>query len=223
MPRKYPLITSQTYHIFSRSIANFKIFNITQDFQRMIKLFYYFQIKNPPTKFSYFIRYKEAKSLDFFDLFDSLTKDHPKLIQIIAYCLMPTHIHLILKQLQNNGISIFLNNTLNSYTRYFNTCHKRKGPLWEQRFKNILVENDEQLLHLTRYIHLNPVTAMLVNNPEEWQFSSFSEYLGINKQKSLCLFDDLLKISPQEYKKFVNERIDYQKWLKKIKDLCLES
>lgn len=223
MTRKYPLVNDQTYHVFSRSIANFKIFNNAHDFKRMIKLFHYFQIKNPPTKFSYFIRYKEARNLGFFELFDSLTKDDSKLVQLIAYCLMPTHIHLILKQIQTNGISIFLNNTLNSYTRYFNTCHKRKGPLWEQRFKNVLVENDEQLLHLTRYIHLNPVTASLVKKPEEWQFSSFLEYLGTNSQRSICSFDDLLKISPKEYKKFVNEHIDYQKELKKIKDLCLES
>ncbi len=221
--RKYPLVVDQTYHIFSRSIANFKIFNNQEDFQRMIKLFHYFQIQNLPTKFSYFISYKTTQSLGFFRSLDLLAEDNSKLVQIIAYCLMPTHIHLMLKQIQDNGISIFMNNVLNSYTRYFNTYHKRKGPLWEQRFKNVLVKNDEQLLHLTRYIHLNPVSASIVKNPEEWQFSSISEYIYTNNHKNLCNFDDLLKINHQEYKKFVNERINYQKELRIIKNLCLES
>ena len=66
---------------------------------------------------------------------------------------------------------------LNSYSRYFNTKQKRKGPLWEGRFENVLIKTDEQLLHLTRYIHLNPVTAYLVDQAKDWQASSYNEYL----------------------------------------------
>ncbi|MCM8826817.1 MAG: hypothetical protein NC904_04785 [Candidatus Omnitrophica bacterium] len=65
----------------------------------------------------------------------------------------------------------------NSYARYFNIKYGRRGPLWEGTFKNVLVNNDEQLLHLTRYIHLNPTTAFLVERPEDWSFSSYREYL----------------------------------------------
>ncbi len=78
---------------------------------------------------------------------------------------MPTHIHLILKQLKEDGISAYMSKILNSYTCYFNRRTKRKGPLWESRFKRVEVTSDEQLLHLTRYIHLNPVTAHIVEEP----------------------------------------------------------
>jgi putative transposase len=79
---------------------------------------------------------------------------------------MPTHIHLVLRQLKDGGISKFMSNILNSYSRYFNIKHNRKGPLWEGRFRKVLVGSDEQLLHLTRYVHLNPVTACLVDKPK---------------------------------------------------------
>lgn len=223
MSRKCPLVSDQIYHIFSRSIADFKIFNNDWDYQRMLMLLYYFQIKETPNKFSYFIRNKGVETLGFYQFFTSLTKYQQKLNQIIAYCLMPTHIHLVIKQIDNHGISIYLNKVLNSYSRYFNTYHKRKGPLWEQRFKNVLVENDEQLVHLTRYVHLNPVSASLVKKPEHWQFSSYLEYLKNENQFKLCSYEDLLDISPKRYKKFVKDHVNYQKELSKINKISIDS
>lgn len=143
-------------------------------------------------------------------------------VSVIAYCIMPTHIHIIIKQLCDNGISKYMNNTLNSYSRYFNVRNERRGPLWESRFKSIHIENDEQLLHLTRYIHLNPVSARLVDKPEEWVYSSYKEYLR-DTNKSLCDYGELIEINPLTYQSFVNERIDYQRELSKIKSLLLEN
>ena len=90
---------------------------------------------------------------------------------------MPTHFHLILRQNIDNGIFNFIGNLTSSYTRYFNLKHKRKGPLWESKFNNIKIENDEQLLHLTRYIHMNPTSAGIVNNQKESKWSSYNEYI----------------------------------------------
>ncbi len=143
------------------------------------------------------------------------------LLEIIAYCCMPTHIHLILKQLKKGGISVFMSNVLNSYTRYFNNKTKRRGPLWESRFKNVEVTSDEQLLHLTRYVHLNPVTANLIEVPQAWNFSSYEEFLGEIKE-GICNYSKFLDIDPDEYREFVNSQIDYQQELAKIKELCLE-
>jgi len=222
MKRKYPLVNDEVYHIFSRTIADFKVFNSDKDYSRMMMLLAFFQIEEPPAKFSIFMELKSAQQFGFYNYFGSLAKDQPKIVEIIAYCLMPTHIHLVLKQLKKDGISTYIRNALNGYSRYFNIHHRRKGPLWEARFKNVLVENDEQLLHLTRYVHLNPVTADLVKKPENWLYSSYLEYLNDEKQRQFCFYDDLLKITPKVYKKFVEERIDYQKELGKIKNLCLD-
>jgi putative transposase len=134
---------------------------------------------------------------------------------------MPTHIHLILKQLAPSGISIFVGNVLNSYTRYFNLKHHRKGPLWESKFQNILVKGDEQLLHLTRYIHLNPVTALLTDKPQNWKFSSYNEYLG-QTNYPICQYKDLIEFDQNKYKKFVLDRISYQRELAIIKKITLD-
>ena len=224
MKRKNPLVTGEVYHIFNRSIADYKIFNDDYDYQRMFYLINYFQIKKPPCKFTNFINLKEVRQKGFFDYFNLVTKENEKLTQLIAYCFMPTHIHLTIKQLKLGGISIFMSNILNSYSRYFNTKHKRRGPLWESKFCNVLVTKDEQLLHLTRYIHLNPVTAKLVNKPEDWKFSSFREYAEdteVNQQ--ICQYSDLLEIKPNEYKKFVRDRASCQRELAKIKKIMIDN
>lgn len=221
MRRKNRLVEGQTYHIFNRSIAEFKIFNNECDFQRMFYLMRYFQIQHPPVSFSVFMRLEKVKQDGFEKYFSLIAKDQQKIVQIIAYCLMPAHIHLILKQLSPSGISIFMSNILNSYTRYFNIKHHRKGPLWESKFQNVPVENDEQLLHLTRYVHLNPTSATLVKKPQDWQFSSYKEYLG-KAEYSICEFADLLDIQPAKYKEFVQDRIAYQRELAKIKKIILE-
>lgn len=223
MRRKEALVSGKSYHVFNKSIANFKIFNTDDEYLRMKNAIRYFQVEGMPIKLSRFMELGEVKESGFSVPFLSISKAKEKYVQIIAYCLMPTHIHLILKQLKEKGISNFMGNLLNSYCRYFNTKHRRKGPLWETKFQNVLVETDEQLLHLTRYIHLNPVTASIVDKPEDWSFSSHSEFLSkVNNNERICEYSDILDIEPFSYAKFVEDRITYQRELAKIKSLILE-
>ncbi len=219
--RKNTLVSGEIYHVFTRSIADYVVFNNYSEFERMHQLIRYFEVKND-AKFSDFLELKMVQQEGFNNTCKVLFKDKEKLIQIIAYCFMPTHIHLILKQLVTDGISLYMKNILNSYTRYFNIQHKRKGPLWEGRFKSVLVESDEQLLHLTRYIHLNPITVKLLNKPQDWKFSSYKEYLNQAGGDTICQFNDLLKIEPLSYSKFVNDQVAYQRELAKIKKMLLE-
>lgn len=224
MYRKEALVEEKIYHIFNKSIAGFKIFNNEAEYSRIIAILRYYQIAKP-IRFSDFVRFNRINENNLEDFLRKHLKDKDRIVDIIAYCIMPTHIHLILRQLKGKGISIFMSNILNSYARYFNTLHKRKGPLWEGSFKSVLLETDEQLLHLTRYIHLNPVTAYLVDSPESWNFSSYKEYLSetnddtINK---ICNFTGLIDMTPVSYRKFVEDRIFYQRDLAKIKNLILD-
>ena len=169
--QKKILSNDKIYHIFSKSIFKFKIFRNSEEFERMQDLIWFYKRENPEVRYSSFL---ELKNKDRF--YKENILDNNELVEIIAYCIMPTHIHLILKQLMDKGISTFLSKVLNSYTRYFNFKIKRKGPLWESRFKNVAVDTDEQLMHLTRYIHLNPVTARLVDDPRDWKYSSYESY-----------------------------------------------
>ncbi len=178
----------------------------------------YYKVENPPMRFSIF---SDIRNKEYFCKRHFFPKDN--LVEIIAYCFMPTHIHLVLQQMKKDGISIFMGKVLNSYTRYFNLKNKRKGPLWESRFKNVEVGTDEQLLHLTRYIHLNPVTANLVEDPSDWSFSSYKEYLGEKQlEENICNYSRLLDIIPKDYRKFVSSRKEYQRELAGLKELFLD-
>lgn len=204
--KKIPLVTDQFYHIYSRSIAGYHVFNSICEFERMRETLAFYRLNN-------------CKSMI---ILHGLPQETKQLVHIIAYCLMPTHIHLILKQVETDGISRFLNRALNSYTRYFNEKNKRKGPLWEGRFKRILIEENAYFLHLTRYIHLNPVTARMVDSPEEWEFSSFKEYVGKRDGGGFCEGKELIDMSQEEYSEFVKSRIDDQRSLADIKHLLID-
>ncbi|OGY24653.1 MAG: hypothetical protein A2Y57_00845 [Candidatus Woykebacteria bacterium RBG_13_40_7b] len=217
--RKDSLVNDQYYHVFSRSIAKFVVFNDTQEFSRMqdiLKLYRYF---NFDYKYSRFMKLDPDSQLKIENF---LEKENSLLVEIVAYCLMPTHIHLILKQVQNKGISHFMAKILNSYSRYFNLTHKRIGPLWAGRFKSVLILTDDQLLHLTRYIHLNPTSANLVKKSEKWPFSSYQEYIN-RKKKGFCNFSDVVPLSASSYKKFVSDRVSYQKELSIIKRIIIDN
>ncbi|MCL5795035.1 MAG: transposase [Patescibacteria group bacterium] len=217
--RKDPLVNDQIYHVLNKSIEGFKIFNYANDFHRMLELINYYKYRDTPVKFSQFSTLNKIEQKDIRQRF---AKSDNTLVNIIAFCLMPTHIHLVLKQTSEKGISTFTGNILNSYAKYFNTKYKRKGPLWEGRFKSVLIDSDRQLLHLTRYLHLNPVSAGLVNRPDKWTFSSYKEYIFPKSNYEICKFDDILDIKQGHYKKFVENRISYQRELTKIKKLLAE-
>ena len=217
--RKIPLVNDKIYHVYSRSIAKFKIFNSSKDYERMVDAISFYSQEDPPCKFSFFQKMKEK----YQSFNSSNTISTNKTVEIIAYCIMPTHIHLVLKQLRKNGISKFIGQVLISYSKYFNTKSKRKGYLWEGRFQNISVENDSQFMHLTRYIHLNPVTNHLVDRAEDWKFSSYGEFMGkVLNENKLCDFKKYLSVGSDTYRKFTNDRISYQRELASIKHLVLE-
>jgi len=223
MRRKEALITDEVYHVFSRSIADFRIFNKESEYLRTKNLMRYYQLENMKLKFSHFLELKRVDAHNFNDYFASFDWRGKELVQIIAYCIMPTHLHLVLKQLIDGGISTFMRKILNSYACYFNARYNRKGPLWESRFKNVLIKSDEQLLHVTRYVHLNPVTAYLVDKPEDWLASSYREYIGMTKDgDNLCKYSSILDIEPNSYREFVEDRISYQRELALIKTLCID-
>lgn len=218
--RKHALVTGGVYHVFTKSIACYKIFNNRDEYDRFVSLIRYYKQPSRDVRFSWL---NTAKNSDAELTKIQVSKSRTNLINIIAYCIMPTHVHFILEQLEETGVTTFMATILNSYTRYFNIKHKRKGPLWESKFKNIPVKSDEQLLHLTRYVHINPTTAQLCNKPEHWEFSSYREYIKTTLQdEALCNYDKFIGITAEHYKEFTEDRIDYQRELAIIKSLIVE-
>ena len=104
-------------------------------------------------------------------------------ILLICYCLMPNHFHLLLQQKGEILISRLMSYLGTSYAKAFNRRYSRVGHLFQERYQVKHINKTEYLLHLTRYIHMNPVNAGLVKTPDEWVFSSFCDYVGIRNGK----------------------------------------
>ena len=101
--------------------------------------------------------------------------------EVIAYCLMPNHFHLLLKETEDDRLKETMQGLQTSYAKAVNKRFQKTGHLFQDTYKKIRIESDEQLLHLTRYIHMNPVKAGLVPHPEDWPYSSYREYAGLRK------------------------------------------
>ena len=97
---------------------------------------------------------------------------------MIAYCLMPNHFHLLIRP-SDDGFAEVMHAVGVSYGKAINRQEKRVGPLFQGRFKAVRVDTEEGLWHLSRYIHLNPVSAGLARRPEDWEMSSYREYVGL--------------------------------------------
>lgn len=210
--RKTPLVNNEFYHIYNRGCDKRDIFLKNRDYRRFQLTFYYYQFENPKPRFSKF-----AKS----DFKNFKPDDTKKLVEILCYCLMPNHFHFLVKQLKDNGISIFLSKLCNSYTKYYNTKYPRVGPLLQGKYQNVLIESEEQLIHTSRYIHLNPVVSGIVKNPIDYIWSSYPEYI---REEIFCNTETIggLFVSPQKYEEFTDAQIDYGITLEILKHKAID-
>ena len=129
-------------------------------------------------------------------------------IIVAAYCLMPNHYHLVLKERHDGSISSFLKTTFNTYTQAINNRFGTSGTLFQGQAKTKEIATEAYCLRVIPYVHLNPVTAKLVNSPAAWEFSNYSEWIG--KRRSTLIDSELRDSyfsSPQEYEIYVR---DYQ-------------
>lgn len=221
--RNIPLITGEIYHVFNRSIGKMPIFVRSRDLNRILEVCKFYVFQETPIRFSHFNRlYPNEKT----EILDKLKRTSAKQVEILTYCFMPNHYHFIIRQLEDNGISSFIRKVQDSYAKYFNTKYKRTGSLFQSNFKALQIDEDEQLVHVSRYIHLNPVTSFLVGNINDlksYQWSSYPNYLNpeadefLNCQVILSFFKNVTS-----FKEFVNDQADYQRMLGRIKHLLLE-
>lgn len=162
------------YHIYNRGVEKRDIFLDDQDYRVFLHLLKYYlsppldtnKWQHPLTSLTGFdpVRIRQIQTLN-------------KEIELLAYCLMPNHFHLLIKQLTIDGITKLLRKMLITYSMYFNRRYKRVGHLFQGVYKAVLIENDSYLLHLSRYIHLNP-HELIGSNPVNYPYSSYQYYLG---------------------------------------------
>ena len=159
------------------------------------------------------------------------------LVNILAFCLMPNHYHLLLRPLVDKGMSLFMKKLNGGYVKYFNNKYERTGTLFERRYKSILVNNESHFIHLPYYIHFNPLDLIApewrkgkLRNYQKaldflnsYRWCSHSDYMGKKNFPSVTQRSFLLKVFGRE--KGYEQKIT--SWLKdlnveKISDIMLE-
>jgi REP element-mobilizing transposase RayT len=142
------------YHVYNRGLNKMNIFLDDMDYRYFEKILARCLVDK-----------KE------FDKFSRQYANYYDEVKLLAYCLMPNHFHLLLHQREQKQVEKFMNSLAVAYSMYFNKKYNRKGPLFESKYKSVRIRNDEQLEHVSRYIHLNPASF------RTWDYSSYSDYI----------------------------------------------
>jgi len=223
MPKeKRYLKTGNIYHVVLRRIANLPLFEDEQDYFRAIFCLYEF---NTTEKVRIYSQREKRKELLKQKIFTPLSSPRDLLVEILAFCLMPNHIHLILRQLKENGISNFVKKFASGYPAYFKNKYQIsfRGHFFQDRFLAREIENDDQLKAIAIYVHTNPVELIEpkwknfeVENPQRaieflnsYRWSSYLDYIGTKNFPSLTSRQFLLKIFGDE--KLLQE--ETEKWI----------
>lgn len=196
------------YHVYNRGVEKRIIFEDEQDhkvFLSYLKEYLSPIAKEKLVKTTFLVR--GTSNIGF----KRNPKNYNQQLELLAYCLMPNHLHLILKVSKGDVLKKFMQSLLTRYSMYFNKKYKRVGSLFQGRYKAVLVNEEFYLIHLSRYIHLNP--SDFVSNLTEG-YSSYADYIGlrnttwINSKVILSYFNN--KVFPDfkkvnSYKNFVEK------------------
>lgn len=196
------------YHLYNRGIERRNIFLNEKDYLRFAQLL--FQCND--------VNLTAHASTEF----DGVRRERKPIIEIVSWCLMPNHFHMLAAPLSYGAISVFMHRLLLNYSRYFNVKYKRSGHLFEGPFKAKHVDREEYFTHTSRYIHLNPVKlkeskwktngvkdmkSLTLFLEHEYRWSSFRDYIGQRQFPSVISSSFLSRLfrNPEEYKEFVYE------------------
>ena len=232
---------SEIYHILNRGVDKRKIFIDEQDYFRFIHDLFEFNDQNPVRTVLYNFKKFESRQknkVEYFDLVGpNIKKLRDLLVDIHAFCLMPNHYHILISPRIEDGIVKFMRKLDMGYAKYFNLKYKRKGTLFESRYKSILVKQESHFYHLPYYIHLNPLDLKFpewrkgelrnyreaLKFLEKYRWSSHLDYTGKKNFPSVINRKFLLEVfgGEKEYRRST------KRWLKDlelegIKNLMLE-
>lgn len=215
--RKDIFLNGKIYHIFNKTIDKRTVFSSKTLASLFINTLQYYRSSHSVIRYSHFKELPpRLKHLHSQKIYTPLSFR----IEILSYCLMPNHFHLLVKQRLDDGIIKTVGTVLNSITRYFNVLHERKGPVFLPQFRSKRIITGEQLIHVSRYIHLNPYTSGVVKTVSELQTYPFSSLKEYQDKEILCntrYVLDHFKGSKDLYIRFVLSNKKYQKTLESIK------
>jgi len=199
------IIGEEIFHILNRGVDKRNIFLEDGDYFRFIHNLFEFNDANSISNSGHF--FNQTQSIDLRNRYDKKPREF--IIEILAFCLMPNHFHLLVKQKEEGGITKFMRRLSIGYANYFNQKYKRSGTLFEGRYKSILINQDRHFNYLPYYIHLNPLDLVMpewrsgkIQNYQKaiqflknYRWSSHLDYLGNKNFPSVTQRELLLEMS----------------------------
>jgi putative transposase len=222
MSRNISIAPDEFYHLYNRGTDKRNIFSTEADRERFLALLYLCNTEEP-VHIDNIQKSRGSTSLNLFE-----TERGESLVSICAYCLMPNHVHLLVHEKDENGISRFMQKLMTGYTMYFNKRHERSGALFQGRFKATHVDEDRYLKYLISYIHLNPMKLIAPRWKEDgirdrqtaekylsqYRHSSYLDYLGTSRIESKILNKEVLPdyfSDTRDFNTDIADWLEYQK------------
>jgi putative transposase len=216
-----PIETGEIYHCYNRGVDKRTIYASAQEYSYFIHLLYVLNDDAPSfnTLRNHVYETNEVHQKHSRQKGDS----RERLVDILAFVLMPNHYHLLLRQRVDDGIPKFMQKLGTGYTMYFNERHERSGALFQGRYKSVHINNDRQLLYIPHYIHLNPLglldrndrgsTSIIKNTGTylgEYKWSSYLDYVGGRAFPSVTERAFILDVfgGVKKYRKDIHQFID---------------
>jgi putative transposase len=238
--RKQSFVNGEYYHIISKALDNNLIFKDEDDYFRGIFSIYEFNNSNPVSILRRRQQRKNEKKLTVRDptSYGLPIDKRDRFVDVLVFSFMPNHIHLLVKQVKDNGIPEFMKKVCGGYGRYFNQKYSLKGYVFQNRFKDVHIENDEQLRNVSNYIH-NNATSLIepgwkengikdINKAleflENYKWSSLQDYIGKVNFPSVTQRDFLLEFfgCEQKYKEEIKNWVLYKSKQNEFSDLFIE-
>jgi len=235
--RKQQFLNDEIYHIILRALDDNLLFKDVDDYYRGIFSIYEFNT-DIPVKIRERRRIRAQLKKDDQKEITVLHDPRHKLVEVLSFCFMPNHLHLLLKQIINGGITKFMRKVGTGLGGYFNTKYNRKGHVFQNRFKDVLIRDEDQLKTGFVYIHTNPIALIEprwkelgVKKPEKtiefienYKWSSYQDYLGEKNFPSVTDRDLLSEIMDgvKGCQDSVNDWIRYKGEIREFSDILLE-
>jgi|SRR3989344_6041619 len=208
--RKNPFVAGEFYHIYAHSVGDLKLFKNDSDYRRFIVTCFSSNGKKDIP------RLDRGSDLNrVWDIRDGKVDPGEKFVDLAGFCLMPTHFHLLVAERKDGNISVFMHRLLVSYAKYFNLKYNRRGHVFEGKFNAKHVNDNNYLLRISCYVHLNPKDMRGWRKKEhKYKWSSFQDYIGENRWGSLLQTEPVMTQfeNKREYQEFVesarNEDLD---------------
>lgn len=175
--RKHAFVAGEFYHIYAHSMGGLVLFKNNQDYKRFLVTLFAANSKKDIQRLD---RYSDLNLV--WDIRDGKIDAGVPLVDIISFCLMPNHFHLLLGEKEDSNISAFMHRILVSYAKYLNLKYERRGHVFESKFHSKFIEDNEYLLRASAYIHLNPKDIKGFKRKEKnYAWSSLQDFVDENR------------------------------------------